>query len=150
MASAYETIANADEYFINQRLDSSLWINTPENQRQAALYQATRYIDRLNFLGEKTDEEQELEFPRDDDTDIPQDIKYACMEIAFALLDGRDVEIEAEQVGEQAASLGPASLRVDPSMMNEAKAHGIPSIVAWRYLKPYLRRVDTVTLSRVD
>lgn len=150
MPEAYATVAASDSYFLTECLDREQWIQASENRRQAALYQATRLIDNLNFVGTKTDEDQELEFPRDDDEDVPRDIEIACMEIAYALLDGRDVELEAEQVGEVAASLGPGRLRVEPDMMNEAKAHNVPSIVAWRHLKPYLRRADTVTLSRVD
>lgn len=148
--SYYGTALGADQYFAEERIDSDDWASFSAENRLKAIKQATRLIDRLNFIGVKTDDEQDLEFPRDDATIIPTDIVIACYEIAFALLTGRDVEYEAEQANDVAAVMGPGRLTVDPDTVNISRVHAIPSIVAWRYLYPYLVPGDNVTLSRVD
>ena len=42
---------------------------------------------------------QELEFPRGADTEVPEAIRRACYEIAHTLLDGKDPELELENLG---------------------------------------------------
>lgn len=140
---------DADYYCHEERLGAEWWLDEPETHRTKALKQATRMINLLNFIGCKTDPAQENEFPRGGDTTIPRDIEIACVEIALALLDGRDVEIEADNEI-QAAGLATGTVRRNPEMINEARANNIPSIVAWRHLRPYLQRADTVRFSRVN
>lgn len=147
--TAYITNGDADLYF-ESRLDSDLWDETNETNKTKALATATRLIDRLNFEGDKTDDDQSLEFPRGGDTSIPQDIKDACCEIAYALLTGRDPEYEAEHQGTTTASNEVGRLVTDARSINMAKAHSIPSAVAWNLLRPYLRDGSVFTLSRVD
>jgi hypothetical protein len=43
--------------------------------------------------------EQALEFPRGEDTEVSEAIRIACYEIAHSLLDGKDPEIELENLG---------------------------------------------------
>lgn len=148
--SMYGTSSEADDYFENIRLFSDEWFLENQSNRSKALLQATRIIESLNFVGAKTDSEQDLEFPRGGDTEIPVEIEYAAYEIAFALLDGRDVEMEAEQFGEEAANFGQGSVRVNPDLIHISKIHGVPSVVAWQYLRPYLQPGDEIILSRVS
>ena len=169
MPSAYGTITEANAYFAT-KLHTSIWDNSNNIDRQKALYQATRIIDRLNFRGNKTtvydillaDEDaedvdirdaelsQELEFPRDGDTVIPLDIQIACFEIAFNLLDGVDPDIELENLGIESVSY--AGVKTGYYRNQEAVEHltnGIPSATAWRYLLPFLRDSRSVKLTKI-
>lgn len=147
---SYVTNSEANDYFQNSRYNAGLWNATGEPDKTKLLFEATQLIDNLNFSGDKADEDQELEFPRGDDDDIPEDIKIACYEIAYAILAGRDVEYEAELLGQTTASSQIGRLVVDPDTVNLAKIHLIPSIKAWMKLRPYLRNGSVITLSRIN
>ena len=146
--TAYVTLDECQIYFTTQRVNSSNWHYWPESERQVAINHATALIGNLNFVGEKGD--GELEFPRKGETTVPQAIKNACMEIAYSLLDGRDIELDAQSISDAATVVGPGKRQVDTRTYDAAKAHSIPSQMAWRYLLPYLNQSNTVTLSRVD
>jgi hypothetical protein len=150
MSEYYGTTDLADTYFLQDRLGGEFWAQNDPAQRLVALKHATRLIDRLNFIGTKAVATQELEFPRGDDTTVPTNIQLACYEIAFALLDGRDVELEDEFKEVAAESFGAGRLRTDPRTVNQAKVHGIPSTIAWSLLQPYLGDGRSLTLSRVS
>jgi protoporphyrinogen oxidase len=103
MYEYYGTLAEANEYFDN-RLHEQAWYDAPANDRPKALIKASQIIDNLSYKGEKaavvavmydsdwneldaTDEElrdanltQPLEFPRGDDTEVPDEILIACWE----------------------------------------------------------------------
>tara|TARA_R110000772_G_scaffold43692_4_gene100712 strand:- start:5023 stop:5448 length:426 start_codon:yes stop_codon:yes gene_type:complete len=51
---------------------------------------ALDYIEGQSYKGDKTDPDQVLEFPRDDETVIPQGIKNAQMEAALVYDKGSD------------------------------------------------------------
>jgi len=166
MVDYYGTVDDGDDYF-ETRLHSDVWDNSSLSDKIKALYTATRYIDRLNYKGQKhtvyilvdaTNEEiraaeasQVLEFPRDDDTDIPGDIEIACYEIAFALLDGVDPDIELEALGVQAQSYAGVRTTFNRDQQPiEHLIHGIASAFAWRLLKPFLRDGKAVKFDRVS
>jgi hypothetical protein len=146
---SYTTITEADAYF-NDRLNIRPWELASSDERRRGLAQATSIIDRLNFLGAKTSDAQENQFPRNDDTLIPNDVKNATSEIALALLDGVDPELEFENI--YLRSQGYSSIRATyekeppPSQI----VAGIPSITAWRYLLPYLRDPHEVNIFRTS
>ena len=172
--SQYATRVEADAYF-TERLHSGLWDAALVANRNTALIQASRIIDDLDFKGMKnaafliwdpiklqilTDAQiltinnagatQALEFPRGADTDIPEDIKRATYEIAFALLDGRDVDADVE--GLQQVSQGFSSVRTTytRAYLPEHLVNGVPSPTAWRYLKRYVKDRAGVRVSRVS
>jgi hypothetical protein len=147
--TAYCTVDEAQSYF-DGRLNADAWDDASSANKEKSLIHATRLIERLNFKGEKTVDTQDLQFPRDNDTSIPDDIKYACSEIALALLDGIDPELEFDNL--KMVSQGYANTRstYNPDLPVEHIAAGIPSVMAWRFLKPYLRDMRTVNLSRVN
>ena len=171
--SSYATVNEADAYF-ETRLHVSVWTAASSADKLKSLTQATRIIDRLAYAGEKhaaylvssallgspteTDiaairaaaQSQELEFPRGSDTAIPTDIKIATYEIALALLDGVDPDIEYQEQG--VVSQGYSSVRVtyDRTSVQEHTNAGVPSPTAWRYLKPYCREAGGIKLSRVS
>lgn len=147
--SQYASIAEANAYFTT-RVRSGLWATTSTTDKDLALGQATRAIDRLAFAGDKTDPEQELEFPRGGDTDIPNDIKFATFEVAYAFIDGHEAENDTDDLA--VVSQGYSSVRAtyDRKINQPHMASGIPSIVAWRYLLPYLVNVTSFGRSRVS
>jgi hypothetical protein len=170
--AAYATTAEAQAYF-DQRLHELAWSEASQGDREKALIAATRIIDRLNFKGYKAtvyaylaglddpslatqeeinaaSREQELQFPRDADTEVPKEILLACFEIAYALLDGIDPDVELENLA--IISHGYASVRTTYSRSHNPPEHlnaGVPSATAWRYLRPFLREPGGITLSRV-
>lgn len=168
MTTPYATIVEADAYF-EERLYSNLWFNTIASEKEKALKQAARAIDRLRYVGVKhsvyvvaltgiADDadlqsayaDQEHEFPRNADTEVPNDIKIASFEIAFALLDGVDMEQELRSLS--TVSQGYASVRNTYDRSQHTLEHfaaGIPSGLAWRYLKQYLADPGDVKISRV-
>lgn len=147
--SNYTNITDADAYFVT-RLNSEAWDNAVDADKTAALTMATEAIDRLNYLGQKTDSAQVNQFPRDADTDVPDDIEKACAELALTLLDGVNPELEFEQLN--MVSQGYANVRstYDRSTPPPHVVAGIVSVTAWRYIKPYLRDVHSVNVFRVS
>ena len=162
----YATLSEAQTYF-ESRLHSGLWDNSSVIDRTKALVEATAAIDRLRFAGVRHtvyevivadgDEnaqlaavlDQDLEFPRGSDTEIPQDIKDACCEEAFSRLDGKDPDEELENLA--VVSQGYSSVRTtyDRTFTQEHLNAGIVSSRAWRYLKPYLLQARDVKIHRV-
>ena len=97
-ANSYVTLAEANTYFETVP-DSTTWDNKTDDQKNRALISATRWIDSLNFYGDRCDDGQALKWPRNnyhvDDvelacTAIPKDIKYAEYELARALANETD------------------------------------------------------------
>ncbi|ADD94409.1 hypothetical protein [uncultured phage MedDCM-OCT-S05-C353] len=97
-ANSFVTLAEADAYF--ETVPSSTnWDDKTDDQKNRALISATRWIDTLNFYGERCDNGQALSWPRNDYhvdrvelvcTSIPNDIKYATYELANALANDTD------------------------------------------------------------
>lgn len=149
--SMYGTVVGADAYF-DTRLHADEWANDFSlADKTKALQTSTRDIDRLNFVGSKADSDQELEFPRGTDTDVPSDIEIACYEIAFErLVNEKDPQAEVERLN--IISEGFSSIRAtrDRDFAHEHLRHGIVSLTAWKYLRPYLRNDQTFILSRVS
>lgn len=165
----YGSVAEAAEYFA-MRLHEYAWSQSKPGDRPKALWAATQIIDTLNYKGVKhtvhellrghpnaTGEEiqeaetaQPLEFPRGTDMEVPEAIRRACYEIAHSLLDGKDPELELENLG--IVSQGYESVRTTYSRSHVPIEHiinGVPNALAWRLLRPFLRDDEAVKLSRV-
>ena len=158
MTITYVTPAEADDY-LAQKLNASSWQAAPPANKQASLIEATKIINRLNFVGHKTvtyhalqqglsktelravDRQQALAFPRNGDTDIPEDIKAACCECAFALINGIQPDQEQWSIATVSESVGPLSIRstYDRTRVAEWVIAGVPSPTAWALLKPFMR-----------
>lgn len=144
----YGTIAGAVTYF-SERLGTTPWDNAVVGDRTKALIMATKAIDRLNFAGDMADEDQGYQFPRGEDTSVPQDILDATYECAIAFLDDVDLEMEQEAIGVVTESYSGARTTYDSHNVQDHIRAGIPSITAWNILIPYLRDPQEVSLSRV-
>jgi hypothetical protein len=168
--SYYGNLVEADEYFA-MRLRERAWTSAAVEDRPKALWAATLIIDALNYKGYKStvytllaanpsatdgeireaEEAQPLEFPRGDDTVVPEEIRRANYEIAYELLDGKDPEIELENLG--VISQGYAAVRTSYSRNQVPIEHiinGIPSSQVWRWIKPFLRDDDALVLARIS
>lgn len=146
--SNYITISDADTYFAT-RLDTDVWDDASDDDKTAALTQATRAIDRLNYRGKKNSESQDNQFPRYDDSEVPVEVEYACCELALAFLDGVDQEHEFDNLRVQAQQMDI----VKSTYTDEVPIHivaGIPSIEAWRFLLPYIRDFNSPRLRRAN
>ena len=97
-ANSYVTLAEADTYF-ETAPESSTWANKSDDQKNRALISACRWIDTLNFLGDRCDNDQALKWPRNNYhvdnvelvcTAIPSNIKNAQYELARALANDTD------------------------------------------------------------
>jgi len=145
----YLTIAEGDAIFLRV-LDSDPWDDATTAKKTKAILASTDIIDRLNYEGDKADDDQVLQFPRDADTAIPDDIKTACAFITLALLDGVDMEIEFDNLS--MVSQGISSIRATyrTNRVAEHIVAGVPSVTAWRYLRPFLRDQNSVSVNRVS
>jgi hypothetical protein len=166
----YGTVQEATDYFA-ARLHERAWSRANVADRPKALRAASIIIDTLNYKGRKktvcdlltassraTDEEiraaeasQALEFPRGQDTAVPEAIRIACYEIAHSLLDGKDPELELENLG--IVSQGYESARTTYSRNQIPIEHiinGVPNALAWRLVRPFLRDDDAIKLARIS
>ena len=98
-ANSYVTLAEANTYF-ETAPEESTWDDKSDDQKNRALISACRWIDTLNFLGDRCDNDQALKWPRNNYhvdnvelvcTAIPKEIKYAQYELARALANDTDV-----------------------------------------------------------
>ena len=146
---AYVALADANTYF-STKMHTEPWDDSSDAKKTKALAHATVIIDRLNYAGSKTEDAQANEFPRNDNTVIPQDILDASCEIAKALLDGVDPEAEFTDIG--ISNQGYSSVRssYDTNMARDYIVAGVPSATAWRLLLPYFRDANSFILSRVS
>ena len=145
----YGTLTKADNYF-GSMLEGQRWIYTERSKRIKALVSATKRIDRLNFLGEKTDSSQPLQFPRGTDTLVPVEIEEACYHIADALLKGVDPETEADNLPTSLLAYGGLRTEYDRSVINAWTRAGIPSQHAWNLLLPFLASRTELYIRRTN
>lgn len=108
-ANSYETVANADDYFIAIPSYAATWAALATLDKQYALSRATWALDRMNFRGNRINDVQGLEFPRDvvditntyDSGVIPDKVLQAQLEM---------VMYQAESLS---ATTGTASKEID-------------------------------------
>lgn len=157
MADPYADQDYADDYFENERVITDAWDEATDVQKGKALLEATRRIDRLRFAGIKLDSSQELEWPRNSfgfdfpagGIFIPDDILKANCELAYSLLDGVEPEIEIDNTRRKLHVYSGVRSLMDTSIPAEAVVAGIPSHMAWSYLKPYLADPKSISTKRV-
>jgi hypothetical protein len=171
----YDNLAAANTYFAN-RLHSTAWTTAVPTDKPKALTQACQIIDNLNYRGVKNslylimydsdgvlldtptqaaidvaNAAQPLEFPRGRDTLVPEPIKMAQWDIAYALLDGFDPDaaLDGMRVKSQSYSAVKTTY-ADGDTSSEYLLYGIPTGTAWRWLKPYLCDGRIIRLRRAD
>ena len=131
--NSYISIEEANEYFAG-RLYAESWGETSDADKEKALRQATKEIDRQLLKGRKATDTQELAFPRYPDTEVPEAVKEACCEIALALLErGNSQRRKLQQEGVQSFTLGNMSETYAPGA-----GKGLLSQEARELLRPWL------------
>ncbi len=94
---------------------------------------------------------QPLEFPRDEDTSVPQAIRFACYETAYSLLDGKNLDLEIEAMGISQISYSGAQTTFNrQGAPVEHVINGVMNVTAWRYLRPFLRSPDQIKVTRIS
>lgn len=155
--TAYDTYINADIYFEN-RLHVAVWKGATTSEKIAGLLEATQRIEQLRFAGYPVDEDQVLSFPRyydedagaEGDEEVPDDIKIATYELAFALIDGADPDMELENLAVVTHAYGNVRMTRSSQDTLDHIAAGIPCATAWRHLLSYLAPAKTIKLRRVS
>ena len=94
---------------------------------------------------------QDLEFPRGKDTTVPVQIRMAAYEMAYSLLDGKDPELELENLGVTSQGYGAVRTSYERNQLPiEHLINGVPNATAWRYLRPFLRDGDIIKIGRIS
>ncbi len=143
----YLTIAEAQAYF-DTRLNVEMWDEASPNDKEKSLSMSTRIIDKFDYIGEAVSDDNQ--FPRGDETTVPEDICKACAEIALSLLDGVEPDLELENLSIIHQGIGSAKTTYNRDFVPEHFAHGVPSATAWAYMKPYMRDVQSISIDRVN
>ena len=142
-------IDDANDYF-SLRLHSDPWDEASEQDQTKALTMATKIINKFAYIGDKTSLTQENEFPRDEETEVPTEIKEACCEIALKLLDEVDPDMEIENLNKVQSMFVNVRNNYDKSFIPSHKAVGVPSAQAWQLMLPYLRDSRDVFVIRTQ
>jgi hypothetical protein len=137
---SYVSLAEANEYFSN-RLHADAWAEASDADKEKALQQATKAIDRQRLNGHKTNPSQPLAFPRYPDTEIPEVVKEACCEEALAILErGNSQRRKLQQEGVQSFSIGNLS-----ETFAAGAGRGMLSQEAKELLRPWLIGAVNIT-----
>ena len=101
-SNSYITVEQADDYF-EARMDKDEWDCLTTAEKQAILAQSTRRIDSEYFKGQKTNQLQALEWPRNfiydkdgfplDENTIPRGLIWATCEMALYTLNEKNREV---------------------------------------------------------
>jgi len=163
-ANSYVTLAEANTYF-GDRLHKDNWINAGASEKTAALLWAVKVLDsRVDWKGSRTTDTQALSWPRVyvpmpdppylpaisapfgypltgymDGAVVPDEIKYAQMELALALL-GSDLTAQPDTTGLNSLGVGP--IRLDFAGNNQ-QAETLP-----RNVKELVERYGSVRTAR--
>ena len=149
-SNSYATLAEANSYFETSP-DDSTWTNKSDDQKNRALISATRWIDSLNFYGDRCDESQALKWPRNnfqvddvelDCSSIPNKIKYAQYELARALANDTDAMTGnvATNGNISEAKLGDLEVKYNLASQGVGSVNNIMDVYPWlqSYLGAYM------------
>ena len=139
-ANSLATLAQANLYH-DARLHNTEWTSATDAKKEKALMMATRLINGLDFLGDRTTTAQVLSWPRHrvyedslllDHNTIPQSIINATSELAFLLLI-KDTTRDSGDKGFKSIKVGP--IKIDPESSDRSDT--IPDSVM-DYLRPFV------------
>ena len=128
-ANAYVSVAEFRAYHADRGRDLSNTTTYPDATVQAAIVNATQYLDiRFEFVGYRVEADQTTEWPRsaaynsrgDRQVGIPRPVKQATMEYAYraltstdGLLADPDRDASGQFVKSRSETVGPISERVE-------------------------------------
>lgn len=143
----FGSVEGADRYW-SEQLNGQLWEVTSADIKTKALVTATRAINRLRFAGSKSAESQPLEFPRNGQETLPEELQQATYEEALELLKGVDPSTEAGNIWVVSRAFGKVRTDYDFRTAPLHVVHGIASHKAWQLLSPLLSPASGVILRR--
>lgn len=162
-ANNYNYYGNTFTDYFALNLNNATWNGATMQIKIAALMQATRAIERLNFVGDKLVATQPMQFPRNSippenaptipfpvEYDYPDDIENAAYEEASYLIDNSDTQSALQDINVLSEQLSSAKITYNRNIVPTNYRSGIMSILAWEYLQPYLRDPLTLNLSRAN
>jgi len=132
-ANSYASVSEANAYFESQSEFFSIWDDLTEQQKIGHLIEATRALERFDYISVPVDDDQALAFPRacqDDFEEIPAKVKQAQMEMLRYRYQTRD------------ASTGQAARDVD--MVN------VPGKIQIQFSKEVDSSVNQATGGNLD
>jgi hypothetical protein len=142
----YCTVEQGEAYAMTS-FKHEVWDNATDDDKLRALLDASDLIDNLNYSGVAcSTNTANRQFPREG-ASIPDKIIKACYELAYALLDGADPELEMESAYQAARTFD--TINITRSVIHPRLTHGIVSMKAWILLRPFLRDPNALTLTRV-
>lgn len=146
--TAYQDISDVDDYAAT-KLYTSAWDAADDETKTKATFEASRIIDSLAYSFQKLDPDQEHEFPRSNQTEVPQDVLWAHAEISIELLEsgGQTLQTSTGVISERFAAVG---ITYDPNNVAVWLQAGVPSELAWAYLLKYLAVPGGIHLCRVS
>lgn len=156
--TSYLSLTQAQIYF-DGILSTEAWDSASPGDKLKALVQASSDVDKLAYASQKSELQQEHEFPRfisdytiesnKYDTDlIPLDIKYAVCEQALAILDGWDVAQEIDGLSTTSSSYSGVKSDFD---RDRPPMHLLAGLCpkAWQFVLPFIRDTRSIVLRRV-
>jgi len=112
--SVYADQGDADLY-LDASISSSGWRAADDVTKARALVSSTRWLDSVLWVGEKTDDAQELQWPRtnvpgEDPDVVPDEIVSGCIELAGALVDNPALRTALKDPLAKSLKAGSASI----------------------------------------
>ena len=148
-SNSYVTLAEANTYF-ETAPEESPWDDKTDDQKNRALISACRWIDSLNFLGDRCDNDQALKWPRNNHhvdnvelvcTAIPKGIKYAQYELARALANDTDAMTgnKGTDGTYEEVKLGELEVKYNTNSQGVGTINNVFDVYPWlqSYLGPY-------------
>ena len=148
-SNSYVTLAEANTYF-ETAPEESTWDDKTDDQKNRALISACRWIDSLNFLGDRCDNDQALKWPRNNHhvdnvelvcTAIPKGIKYAQYELARALANDTDAMTgnKGTDGTYEEVKLGELEVKYNTNSQGVGTIYNVFDVYPWlqSYLGPY-------------
>ena len=129
-ANSYSTLAFADAWMAEQ-LHNAEWTAASDSDKESALQIGTLYVDLREYQGTATTTTQALKFPRNGQTDVPVQIRYAAISLALEYL--RD-DI-AKRSTQTASKIKAGSFQIE---LTDTSVE-LYSTVVDRLLKPFLK-----------
>lgn len=132
--ASYASVEQADAY-LAAAIHATNWWTATDDTKARALVSASRMLDRQDWLGDKTDPDQVLAWPRSntgvdgvEDDVIPEPIVSAAIELALALVDGATVQTDAN-TSQKIQSISAGSVSISYFRGAEGVARRFPLII---------------------
>ena len=137
----YADIEFAAEYLAADPINAATWAAFSDDQQGQYIVLATRIFDRMSWKGEKTDEDQEGEWPRtgidgvDEDT-LPLKFVQATVELAAQLANGVDVS-NLQSTANNTKRMKAGSVEIEYFRGAEGQPYRLP-LPVWELISQWL------------